>query len=137
MNNTNRNITIQQFLDKYINTIKSKAPVNTGALKNSITSNISNTSTSTEIDIEGLNYGKYQDLGVNGTKKNWNSPFSFNKMPNLSSMNLANSFPVAKSIMENGIKPTLFISQDLDNQVDTFADDYVNALWDDFVNNNK
>lgn len=133
----NREGLIQAFIDRYVNKVKSRTPVFTGALKDSISGVYKFNNDNINIVISSLEYGVYQDQGVNGTEKNWGSPFTFNKVPNISSFNgLANSlgispWSIALSVFRNGIKPTYFITKDLDNEIDELGDDYIEVIWNE------
>lgn len=58
---------IQSYIDSMIDEIKAAAPVNTGALKSSIKSDIKLNDDGFSVDITMLDYGYYLDKGVNGT----------------------------------------------------------------------
>ena len=136
----NQLTTIQKFVDNYVNDLKQKVPVRTGKLKNSIDGDVKKTSDGFEITISMLDYGIFQDKGVNGTLTKYGSPFSFTKLPNLSSSfgSSTDTFPIAKSIMEKGIKPNNFIEKtNNENPLETLATDLIESIWEDFLNNNK
>jgi hypothetical protein len=143
MTNINRSTSIQNFINEYIQLLRDTAPANTGALADSFEATIENTPQSDSIFIDGLNYAMFQNFGVNGTEVNYNSPFTFNKLPKVEIFQgIANQlgispWAIAKSIFKKGIAPTLFISNEIDNKVELFADDYTEATWDDFYEDNK
>lgn len=139
----NKAVTIQRFIDEYVNKLKSRAPVFTGALRDSISGVYQFNGDDVKIIISTLDYGVYQDLGVNGTENNWGSPFSFNKLPNVSAFNqLGNSlgvspWAIAKSVLRNGIRPTYFITRDIDEEINDLGDMYVEAVWNELEEKNK
>lgn len=123
---------IQSYIDSMIDEIKAAAPVNTGALKSSIKSDIKLNDDGFSVDITMLDYGYYLDKGVNGTGPQTpnakhsvvrNSPYSFKK--NISSSHfskyknsLSRQFAIATSIRRNGIEPRNFIEPNLDRKLE-------------------
>ena len=102
-------------------------------------------------------YGKYQDKGVSGTKKKYNTPYKYtNKMPPtkafsqwvvrkglegtrdkktgrfLSRKSL--QYAVAKNIFKYGIKPTMFFTKPFNAAFKRLPDDLQNAFADDLDN---
>jgi hypothetical protein len=136
----NKAMTIQRFIDEYVNKIKSRTPVFTGALRDSISGVAQFNADNVKIIISSLEYGVYQDLGVNGSETNWGSPFTFNKLPNVSAFNgIANSlgispWPIAISVFRKGIKPTYFMTRNLDDALDELGNEYVEAVWEELEN---
>lgn len=103
---------------------------------------------SIELDLSMEEYGKFVDLGVSGKKKSYNTPYKYTtKMPpakvfdkwivrkgiaprskkgtfeNRKSI----SFAIAKSVFNNGIKPSLFISKPFEKGIKRLPDDIIEA----------
>ena len=100
-------------------------------LYQSIQGNVKAMPNSISIEFSMENYGVFQDLGVSGTKKKYNTPYSYkSKMPPAkvfdkwlvrkgiaprkngkfaSRKSLA--FLIARSVFRNGIKPSLFFTK--------------------------
>ena len=94
-------------------------------------------------------YGKFQDKGVSGVKKKYNTPFSYkDKMPPPNKMdkwivkrNLKGTrnnkgqfttrkslqFMIARSIFEKGIKPSLFFTKPFEKAFKDLPQDIVKA----------
>lgn len=102
------------------------------ALYNSLSYDISKNKDITSLGFKMLDYGKYQDRGVSGVKKKYNTPYSYkNKMPPPSKLDKwivrkglaprgsggrfkdrkSIQFAISKSIYKNGIKPSLFFTK--------------------------
>lgn len=62
-----------------LNRLKQQAPVDTGKLRRSITYSITKDIGGYRLYFGYIYYGMFVDLGVNGTKKGYGSPFSFKK----------------------------------------------------------
>lgn len=150
--------TITQSINAYIQSmvqdIKDDVPVSSGALRDSIEAKVELSDDGFEVGINMLDYGLYQDKGVNGLKKNWGSPYSFSGMIPSSSLDkwivktgLAPrssgkftsrkglSFVIARSIIINGIKPKNFIEPNLDDQLEGLANLTAEEIWNDFFDN--
>lgn len=90
------------------------------------------TERSVQFEIEMANYGVFQDKGVSGIKKKYNTPYSYkSKMPPPSKLDKwtvkkgiaprddkgrfisrkSLQFAIARSIFYNGIKPSLFFTK--------------------------
>lgn len=133
-----------QSLTRYLETIedeiRNRAPRDTGALGDSIAASFEQTSTGFTIGISMLDYGYYQDQGVNGINQNWGSPFSYrDKMPPASAFAKygGNGYPIAKSIYENGIRPKRFIEPVLDDNIERLATYAAEDIWDYWYQMNK
>jgi hypothetical protein len=140
----NQHQTLQRFAIDYTQYLKDIAPKNTGNLADSLQFDVELTPDDPQVSIDGANYAKYLDMGVNGTEVNHNSIFSFGgKMPPIASVeDYANSigaspWAIAKTIQKKGITPTMFISNEVENKIDRLADDYIDAVWQDFKQDNK
>ena len=102
-------------------------------------------------------YGVFQDKGVSGTEKKYNTPFSYKqKMPPVKpladwakfrNIRLRNAkgqfakgnyntigFLIARSIYKKGIKPSLFFTKPFERAFDNLPDELVNAFGLDFDN---
>lgn len=95
--------------------LKQRAPVDTGALRSSISFMVDENS----LTLEMLNYGVFQNYGVDGTKESPARPveagifgipagykFKFKSMTIGGSL----PFPVRRSIAEKGLKPQVFFT---------------------------
>ena len=94
-------------------------------------------------------YGEFQDKGVSGNKKKYNTPFSYkSKMPPskvfeqwvknkgikgrdkkgrfITTKSL--TFLIARGIFNNGIKPSLFFTKPFENEYKKLSDDLVEAF---------
>lgn len=129
---------IQAYINAMVEDIKSEAPNNTGALRNSIKSDIKFNNDGYEVGIEMLNYGEFQDKGVNGTERSWGSPYSFRKqIPSSSFSGYSNSisgqFAIARSVMKKGIRPKNFIEPNIDPKLDGLANLTADEIWNELV----
>ncbi len=138
MSYDNRQHTISSFFTDYVNRLSNKAPNNSGDLARSI----SYDTNGEEIDISMLSYGKFLEQGINGTERNVGSIYSFkNKKPPISSLQSyaksrgINVYALQNSIYKKGIIPQPFIEPTLDKEIDTFADQYIEAMWNELTNN--
>lgn len=127
---------LEEFRDKVIEESKQnlrKAGKGGGNLENSIKgSEVKVTDRSLQFEIEMVEYGTFQDKGVSGVKKKYNTPYSYKqKMPPPSKLDKwtvrkgiaprdekgrfikrkSLDFLIARSIFYNGIKPSLFFTK--------------------------
>jgi hypothetical protein len=131
----NLNQTLQEFADSLVQELKQNAPKNTGALANSIKATVTDNS----ISVEMLEYADFINKGVNGTKNNRGSIYSFkNKRPPISAISPiaksigANPYALQNSIFKNGIKPSLFIDKTLtDIKINQLVDDIATSIIND------
>ena len=102
-------------------------------------------------------YGKFQDKGVSGTKKKYNTPYSYTtKMPPPSAFSQwvvrkglegtrdkktgkflsrkSLQYAVAKNIFKYGIKPSMFFTKPFEAAFKRLPDDLQNAFADDLDN---
>jgi len=102
-------------------------------------------------------YGRFQDKGVSGTKKKYNTPYSYTtKMPPPSAFSQwvvrkglegtrdkktgkflsrkSLQYAVAKNIFKYGIKPTMFFTKPFNAAFKRLPDDLQNAFADDLDN---
>lgn len=110
-----------------------------------------------EIDLlfEMLEYGEYQDKGVSGTKTKYDTPYSYtNKRPPAKAFDKWTvrkgiapresggrfakrkglSFAIAKTVFEQGIKPSLFFTKPFEKRFDIMIDQLAIAIGNDFEN---
>jgi hypothetical protein len=135
---------IQSYLDRLDFAIAEKAPKNTGDLAKSITSTITQKNDNGfTVEVSMLEYGIFQDKGVNGIDKKWGSPFSFrNKKPPHSlfasyTNSISGQYAIATSIYYNGIKPKHFIEPALNKHLEDLANFACEDLWDYWYQQNK
>lgn len=102
-----------------------------------------------ELGFEMPIYGQFQDQGVSGIKKKYNTPFSYKKkMPPLDVFEAwikrkgikgrdkrgrfithkSLSYLIARSVFNNGIKPSLFFTRPFELAYKRLADDVINAF---------
>ena len=98
--------------------------------------------------ISGLDYGEYQDKGVSGKKKKYNTPYSYkDKMPPAKAFDKwivrkgiaprnnqgqfqtrkGIAFAIARSVFINGIKPSRFMSDPFEKGFKRLPDDIIEA----------
>lgn len=100
-------------------------------LYNSIQGKVKANPNSFELEFSMEDYGVYQDAGVSGTKKKYNTPYSYkSKMPPVKAFDKwlvrkgiaprdkgkftsrkSLAFLIARSVYRNGIKPSLFFTK--------------------------
>lgn len=142
---------LEVFRDKVVEESKKnlrKEGKGGGALENDLKGGeVKVTDRSLQFEIEMPYYGVFQDKGVSGTKRKYNTPYSYtNKMPPPSKLDKwtvrkgiaprdekgrfltrkSIQFAIARSIFYNGIKPSLFFTtpfkkyaKDLPSQLET------------------
>ncbi len=147
---------IQSYINAMVEDIKADAPNSSGSLRSSIKSTVNVNEDGFTIGVDMLDYGLYQDQGVNGTKKSWGAPYSFQSMPPPSKLDKwvvskgiaprsggkftsrkGINFVIARSIMENGIRPKNFIEPNLDNKLEGLANLTAEEIWNEFYKNNN
>jgi hypothetical protein len=147
----------QKALNKFRDTIVNEAKANlksmgkdsTGKLSQSITGQVKEMPNSISMYFQMETYGFFQDKGVSGIKKKYNTPFSYTtKMPPPSKLDKwivrkgiaprdksgklmsrkGLQFAIARGIFINGIKPSLFFTKPFEkafkNLPDTLIDKY-------------
>lgn len=127
---------LESFRDMVIkesrNNLKTMRKDTFGKLSKSLKGNIKVSKNSFEFDFSMEQYGLYQDKGVSGTKKKYNTPYKYtNKMPPISVFDKwivkkgiaprnekgqlvsrkGLKFAIAKKIYTQGIKPSLFFTK--------------------------
>jgi len=117
-------------------------------LYQSIKGSVKVNANSFELDIEMLPYGQFQDKGVSGKKKKYNTPYSYkDKMPparafdkwvvrkGIAPRNKQGqfqnrkglSFAIARGIYINGIKPSLFFTKPFEKAFKKLSPELVEA----------
>tara|TARA_R100000700_G_C3073913_1_gene82754 strand:+ start:76 stop:552 length:477 start_codon:yes stop_codon:yes gene_type:complete len=102
-----------------------------------------------------LDYGFYQDQGVSGTKKKYNTPFSYtSKRPPAKAFDKWTirkgiaprqeggrfakrkglSFAIAKTVFEQGIRPSLFFTKPFEARFKNMINELETAFGQDFEN---
>jgi len=115
-------------------------------LYNSLGYEVSQSAKTTSLAFNMANYGKFQDRGVSGTKKKYNTPYSYKtKMPPrkafdkwivrkgiaprgkggkfLSRQSL--QYLIARAIYQKGIKPSLFFTKPFERAFKRLPDDLI------------
>lgn len=118
--------TIESYIGRLEQALKAAAPRDTGALGNSIEATIDFENGGFTVNVSMLEYGVYQDQGVNGSVTKWGSPYSFkDKAPPANAFGaptLSAGFAIARSIFKKGIKPTHFIDETIDQYLPGLQD---------------
>lgn len=162
----------QQILNRFIKHVVSQAKRNLSTkghnaskkLYNSIKGEAKSFPNSIGIYFEMEDYGFYQDQGVSGKKKKYDTPFSYkSKMPPPSAFDKWTirkgiaprksggqfqsrkglNFAIARSIFEKGIKPTLFFTKPFESAFKNLPDDLLEVfgleaeqMFDDIMKQN-
>lgn len=122
---------------------------NTKALYNSLDKQIEVSANSFRLSFLMENYGEFQDKGVSGTKKKYNTPFSYSsKRPPLKPIEdwvtkkrfqfrnkesgkfmsfKSTAYLIAGGILKNGIKPSLFFTKPFEKAFERMPDELVEA----------
>lgn len=122
-------------------------------LYNSIKGNVKANPNSFEMDFSMEEYGFYQDKGVSGIKKKYNTDYKYtNKMPPAKAFDKwvvrkglaprekgkfknrkSLSFAIARSVYINGIKPSLFFTKPFEKAYKRLPEDLVEAFGLDAI----
>jgi hypothetical protein len=109
------------------------------------------------IEFSMVEYGEFVDEGVSGTKNKYSTPNQFKKQPPIKAIlpwvkrkglrlrddngkfkkgtQKTLSFLIARSIKENGLKPTKFFTKPFENEFNKLPDEVLeNFLKDFFIN---
>tara|TARA_R110000851_G_scaffold237164_1_gene389993 strand:- start:6158 stop:6658 length:501 start_codon:yes stop_codon:yes gene_type:complete len=143
----------QAVVDTARANLKSSGKVSTGNLYRSLDWSLKvSKDTKMILEIEMADYGEIIDKGINGTKVNHGSPFSYtNKRPPSSAFDgwsvrkgiaprdskgrflkrKSLSYIIAKSVFENGIKPSLFFTKAFNKEFQSLPDDVAFAYSED------
>ena len=150
-----KNFVIQQARSRLT---KSKKNVSK-ELYNSLKGNVKVMPNSINVDFQMEDYGLFQDKGVSGTEKKYNTPYSYTtKMPPVKPLSdWAQSknirlrdaqgkykkgnyntigFLIARSIYKKGIKPSLFFTKPFEQGFKKLPDELINSFGldvDDFL----
>lgn len=148
------NDAIQKELKRFTDYVVKEARTNLTRLKknstktlyDSLKGNVKVSTNSFEMSIEMEEYGHYQDKGVSGKKVKYNTPYSYTtKMPPPSKLDKwivrkgiaprdkkgnfisrkSLQFLIARSIFNNGIKPSLFLTKPFEAAFKTLPDELV------------
>lgn len=125
------------------------------ALYNSLGYNIKETSNGVNIEFLMDKYGAYQDKGVSGKKKKYNTPFSYkDKMPPSSALDKWTvrrgiaprdksgkfiprktiNYLIARSIFNKGIKPSLFFTKPFEKGFKNLPPELIKGFINDIEN---
>ena len=153
---------VQIELDKFKKYVIQQARTNltkkgkntSSKLYNSLGATIKANPNSFEMEFYMEDYGVFQDAGISGKKKKYNTPYSYkNRMPPPSGLDkwivkkgiaprdkngkLMNrkslQFAIAKSIFNNGIKPSLFFTKPFEQAFKRLPEDLVTAYGLDAI----
>lgn len=152
---------LQQELNKFRDYVVSQAKANltrqrknvSKGLYNSIKGNVKANPNSFEMDFSMEEYGFYQDKGVSGIKKKYNTDYKYtNKMPPAKAFDKwvvrkglaprekgkfknrkSLSFAIARSVYINGIKPSLFFTKPFEKAFKRLPEDLVEAFGLDAI----
>jgi len=138
---------LQKFRDMVVNeakaNLRNQGKDSSGKLSNSIEGTVKEMPNSIGLYFDMLPYGNFQDKGVSGTKKKFNTPYSYTtKMPPPSKLDKwivrkgiaprsktgkfqsrkGIQFAIARSIFYNGIKPSLFFTKPFEKAFKTLPD---------------
>ena len=152
MKQTELQLELNKFRDYVIS--QAKANLTRGgknsskSLYNSIKGNVKANPNSFEMDFSMEEYGFYQDKGVSGIKKKYNTDYKYtNKMPPAKAFDKwvvrkglaprekgkfknrkSLSFAIARSVYINGIKPSLFFTKPFEKAFKRLPEDLVEAF---------
>jgi len=152
---------LQKELNKFRDYVVSQAKSNltrqgknsSKSLYNSIKGNVKAMPNSFSMDFQMEEYGFYQDKGVSGIKKKYNTEYKYtNKMPPAKAFDKwvvkkglaprsqgrfqnrkSLSFAIARSVYFNGIKPSLFFTKPFEKAVKRLPSDLVEAFGIDAI----
>ena len=152
MKQTELQLELNKFRDYVIsqakaNLTRQRKNVSKG-LYNSIKGNVKANPNSFEMDFSMEDYGFYQDKGVSGIKKKYNTDYKYtNKMPPAKAFDKwvvrkglaprekgkfknrkSLSFAIARSVYINGIKPSLFFTKPFEKAFKRLPSDLVEAF---------
>lgn len=117
-------------------------------LYNSLGSDLKGSPNSFQLDFTMAEYGEFQDKGVSGVKKKYNTPYKYtSKMPPASKLDKwivrrglaprdksgkfidrkSLKFAIAKSIFNKGIKPSLFFTKPFENEYKKLSNNLIEA----------
>ena len=150
-------IELNKFRDYVVSQAKSnltrQGKNSSKSLYNSIKGNVKANPNSFEMDFSMEEYGFYQDKGVSGVKKKYNTDFKYtSKMPPAKAFDKwiirkglaprekgkfksrkSLSFAIARSVYINGIKPSLFFTKPFEKAFKRLPNDLVEAFGLDAI----
>lgn len=153
----------KRFLNDFKNYVVKESKSNLTRLKkssskklyNSIKGNVKVSKNSISVDFEMLPYGLFQDKGVSGKRKKYNTPYSYkSKMPPPSKLDKwiirkgiaprnekgqlvtrkSLQFLIARGIYINGIKPSLFFTKPFEKAYKRMPDELIQKYGLDIDN---
>lgn len=157
MKQTELQIELNKFRDYVISQAKAnltrQGKNSSKGLYNSIKGNVKANPNSFEMDFSMEEYGFYQDKGVSGIKKKYNTDYKYtNKMPPAKAFDKwvvrkglaprekgkfknrkSLSFAIARSVYINGIKPSLFFTKPFEKAFKRLPSDLVEAFGLDAI----
>ncbi len=145
---------LQKVLDRFRDAVVSQSRRNLTRLQknsskklyNSIKGTVKAYPNSFHMSFEMEDYGTYQDKGVSGIKKKYNTPYSYkSKMPPIKAFDKwlirkgiaprtkggqfknrkSLAFLIARSVYKNGIKPTMFFTKPFESAYKNLPEDLV------------
>lgn len=157
MNQSELQIELNKFRDYVISQAKAnltrQGKNSSKRLYNSIKGNVKANPNSFEMEFSMEEYGFYQDKGVSGIKKKYNTDYKYtNKMPPAKALDKwvvrkglaprekgkfksrkSLSFAIARSVYINGIKPSLFFTKPFEAAFKRLPEDLVEAFGLDAI----
>ena len=157
MNQSELQIELNKFRDYVVSQAKSnltrQGKNSSKRLYNSIKGNVKANPNSFEMDFSMEEYGFYQDKGVSGIKKKYNTDYKYtNKMPPAKAFDKwvvrrglaprekgkfknrkSLSFAIARSVYFNGIKPSLFFTKPFEAALKRLPEQLVEAFGLDAI----
>jgi hypothetical protein len=143
---------LQKELDRFKNFVISESQKNLrklgkdgGKLYDSIEGRVKANPNSFEMEFSMEEYGIYQDKGVSGTEKKYNTPFKYKKgnknAPPPSAFDKCGKFAsrsgikfaLSRFIQKNGIKPSLFFTKPFEKAYKKLPQDLVDAFGVDAI----
>ena len=133
---------IEESIEEFISGMQTRMQEANFKYRNDITYSIQNGKAEIEIPY----YYEYLEKGVNGTKKNYGSPYSRGtKMPPLNivrewmaengiEVSNGREYGMQKAWQENGIKPSLRWSDLYDKLIESIKQNYINSITSDLKN---
>ena len=155
---TDRQIALEKFRDYVISQAKSNLTrmhkKSSSKLYNSIKGDVKEMPNSIRLGFDMEEYGFFQDKGVSGTKRKYDTPFSYkSKQPPIAPIenwirnkgikprdskgrfisNRGLAFAISRSIKEKGIKPSLFFTKPFEKAFSNLPDQLIEAFGLDAV----
>jgi len=134
----NQFIGLVQHLQNLQADIKGYVPVQSGYLRDNIETKVVMKDYGINIQVLMPEYGEYQDKGVSGILRKFNTPYSYsNKRPPESAFipyypnSLSDRWRMSNIIYLYGIQPTNFTAI-VDDYLDDIYDGVIEGIWDDF-----